>query len=174
MKIFSLQLLIRLDSDHGRGRCFLGLTIFKLVLKIVVKSFTSEGGWRVIYQVIIKSMIHSNWQTICHWLSDEAINAEGLPAHLTSAEKRVLLRRIMHSCHNGHKNFDDSCVVFLIRFEKIWKYHNVMLRSSDRWKSPWTFFGDSILPSGFWFLGYRPRYNCSEDNYLILGECLSQ
>ena len=40
--------------------------------------------------------------------------------------------RIMHSCHNGHKDFDDSSVVFLIRFEKIWKYQNVMLRSSDR------------------------------------------
>ena len=65
-------------------------------------------------------------------LSDEAINAEGLPAHLTSAEKRVLLRRIMHGCHNGHKDFDDSCVVFLIRFEKIWKYQNLVLHSSDR------------------------------------------
>ncbi len=49
-------------------------------------------------------------------LSDEAINTEGLPSHLTSAEKRVLLRRIMHTCHNGHTDFDDSCVVFLIRF----------------------------------------------------------
>jgi hypothetical protein len=65
-------------------------------------------------------------------LSEEAINAEGFPAHLTSTQKRVLLRRIMHSCHNGHKDFDDSSVVFLIRFEKIWKYQNVMLRSSDR------------------------------------------
>jgi hypothetical protein len=64
-------------------------------------------------------------------LSDEAINAEGLHAHLTSAEKRILLRRIMHSCHNGHKDFDDSSVVFLIRFQKVWKYQNVMLRSSD-------------------------------------------
>jgi hypothetical protein len=27
-------------------------------------------------------------------LSDEAINTEGLPSHLTSAEKRVLLHRI--------------------------------------------------------------------------------
>jgi hypothetical protein len=64
--------------------------------------------------------------------STEAITAEGLPTNLASAEKRVLLRRIMHSCRNGHKDFDDSCVVFLIHFEKIWKYQNVMLRSSDR------------------------------------------
>jgi hypothetical protein len=59
-------------------------------------------------------------------LSDEAINAEGLPAHLTSTQKRVLLRRIMYSCHNGHKGFDDAAVVFRIRFEKVWKYQNVM------------------------------------------------
>ena len=64
-------------------------------------------------------------------LSEEAIDAEGLPAHLTTAEKRILLRRIMHSCHNGHKDLDDSSVVFLLRFEKVWKYQNVTLRSSD-------------------------------------------
>ena len=42
-----------------------------------------------------------------------------------------LLHRIMHSFHNGHKNFDDSSVVFVIRFEKVWKYENVILSSSD-------------------------------------------
>jgi len=65
-------------------------------------------------------------------LSDEAINAEGLHAHLTSTQKRVLLRRIMHSCHEGHKDFADSAVVFRVRFEKGCKYRNVMLRSCDR------------------------------------------
>jgi hypothetical protein len=64
-------------------------------------------------------------------LSEEAIDTEGLPTHLTSAEKRILLRRIMHSCHNGGKDFEDSSVVFLIRFEKFWKYQNGVLRSSD-------------------------------------------
>jgi hypothetical protein len=53
--------------------------------------------------------------------SDETINDEGFPTHLTSTQKRVLLLRIMHSCHNGHKDFDDSSVVFLILFEKVWK-----------------------------------------------------
>jgi len=43
-----------------------------------------------------------------------------------------LMHRIMHSFHNGHKNFDDSSAVFVIRFEKVWKYENVMLSSSDR------------------------------------------
>jgi hypothetical protein len=28
-------------------------------------------------------------------------------------------------------DFDDSSVVFLIRFQKVWKYQNVILRSSD-------------------------------------------
>jgi hypothetical protein len=65
-------------------------------------------------------------------LTDETINAEGLPAHLTSTQKRVLLRRIMHFCHKGNKDFDDSDAVFLIRFQKVWKYKNVILRSSDR------------------------------------------
>jgi hypothetical protein len=62
----------------------------------------------------------------------EEISTKGFPAHLTNIQKRVLLFRFIHSCYNGHKDFDDSSVVFLIRFEKIWKYQNVMLRSSDR------------------------------------------
>jgi hypothetical protein len=65
-------------------------------------------------------------------LSDEDINAEGLPAHLTLSQKRVLLRRVMHFCHKGHKDFDDADTVFLIRFQKVWKYKNLTLRSSDR------------------------------------------
>ncbi len=65
-------------------------------------------------------------------LSDEAINAQGFPAHLTSTQKRVLFRRIKHSCHYGHKDFDDSSVVFLIRFQSFKRFGNTRMSCCAR------------------------------------------
>jgi hypothetical protein len=55
-------------------------------------------------------------------LSDEDVEAEGINFDITSAEKRVILRRILHHCYKGKNDFEDSEVLFRIRFQKIWKY----------------------------------------------------
>ena len=55
-------------------------------------------------------------------LSDEDVEAEGINFDITIVEKRVVLSRILHHCYKGNNDFEDSEVLFRIKFEKIWKY----------------------------------------------------
>ena len=63
---------------------------------------------------------------------NEIINTESLPTHLRRTQNRVLLCRIIRSCYNGKKDFEDVEVVFRILFEKFWKHQNFHLCSRER------------------------------------------
>jgi hypothetical protein len=62
----------------------------------------------------------------------EELSTKGFPAHLTNTQKRVLLFRFIHSCYNGHKDFDDSSVVFLIRFQSFKRFGNTRMSCCAR------------------------------------------